>query len=69
MTDLYLIGNWKQNGDKASIADFADQWSIDRHPQLRVAIAPPFPYLQALAAALPGCELAAQDCSVHAQGA
>ena len=69
MTDLYLIGNWKQNGDKASIADFAGQWSIDQHPQLRVAIAPPFPYLQALAAALPGCELAAQDCSVHAQGA
>ena len=69
MTDLYLIGNWKQNGNQASIADFAGQWSVNQHPRLHIAIAPPFPYLQSLGAALSGCQLAAQDCSVHAQGA
>ena len=69
MTNLYLIGNWKQHGSRAAIQAFAQQWSFDANPRLRIAIAPPFPYLQALGEALPVCELAAQDCSVHAQGA
>ena len=69
MTNLYLIGNWKQHGSRAAIQAFSEQWSFDVNPALRIAIAPPFPYLQALIEALPGCELAAQDCSVHAQGA
>ena len=69
MTNLYLIGNWKQHGSRAAIQAFSEQWSFDANPALRIAIAPPFPYLQALIEALPGCELAAQDCSVHAQGA
>ena len=69
MTNLYLIANWKQHGSRAAIQAFAQQWSFDANPRLRIAIAPPFPYLQALGEALPGCELAAQDCSVHAQGA
>ena len=69
MTNLYLIGNWKQHGSRAAIQAFSEQWSFDVNPALRIAIAPPFPYLQALVEALPGCELAAQDCSVHAQGA
>ncbi len=69
MTNLYLIGNWKQHGSRAAIQAFAQQWSFDANPRLRIAIAPPFPYLQTLREALPGCELAAQDCSVHAKGA
>ena len=69
MTNLYLIGNWKQHGSRAAIQAFSEQWSFCANPRLRIAIAPPFPYLQALVEALPGCELAAQDCSVHAQGA
>ena len=69
MTNLYLIGNWKQHGSRAEIQAFAQQWSFDPNPLLRIAIAPPFPYLQALGEAIPNCELAAQDCSVHAQGA
>ena len=69
MTNLYPIGNWKQHGSHAAIHAFSEQWSFDANPALRIAIAPPFPYLQALVEALPGCELAAQDCSVHAQGA
>ena len=69
MTNLYLIGNWKQHGSRAAIQAFAQQWSFDAHPRLRIAIAPPFPYLQTLREALPVCELAAQDCSVHAPGA
>ena len=68
MTNLYLIGNWKQHGSRATIQAFAQQWSFDANPRLRIAIAPPFPYLQTFREALPGCELAAQDCSVHAQG-
>ncbi len=69
MTNLYLIGNWKQHGSRAAIQAFAQQWSFDANPRLRIAIAPPFPYLQTFREALPGCELAAQDCSVHAKGA
>ena len=69
MTNLYLIGNWKQHGSRAAIQAFAQQWTVDANPRLRIALAPPFPYLQTLREALPGCELAAQDCSVHAQGA
>ena len=69
MTNLYLIGNWKQHGSRAAIQAFSEQWSFDANPALRIAIAPPFPYLQALVEALPDCELAAQNCSMHAQGA
>ena len=53
MTNLYLIGNWKQHGSRAAIQAFSEQWSFDPNPQLRVVIAPPFPYLQALREALP----------------
>ena len=69
MTNLYLIGNWKQHGSRAAIQAFSEQWDLDANPRLLVAIAPPFTYLQALGEALPECQLAAQDCSVHAQGA
>lgn len=69
MKNLYLIGNWKQNGSQAAIDAFSEQWASDENPRLRIAIAPPFPYLQAVAGAFTGCELAAQDCSVHAHGA
>ena len=69
MTNLYLIGNWKQHGSRTAIQSFSEQWSFDANPALRIAIAPPFPYLQALVEALPDCGLAAQDCSVNAQGA
>ena len=69
MTNLYLIGNWKQHGSRAAIQAFSEQWALDANPRLRVAIAPPFSYLQALGEALPECQLAAQDCSVHARGA
>jgi len=69
MTNLYLIGNWKQHGSRAAIQAFSEQWSFDTNPRLRIAIAPPFPYLQALVEASPDFELAAQDCSIHAQGA
>jgi len=69
MTNLYLIGNWKQHGSRAAIQAFSEQWSFVANPRLRIAIAPPFPYLQALVEALPDCDLAAQDCSMHAQGA
>ena len=69
MTNLYLIGNWKQHGSRAAIQAFSEQWALDANPRLCVAIAPPFAHLQALGEALPECQLAAQDCSVHAQGA
>lgn len=69
MTNLYLIGNWKQHGSRAAIQAFSEQWSFDAHPRLRIAIAPPFPYLRTLGELLPECQVAAQDCSEHAQGA
>ena len=69
MTTLYLIGNWKQHGSRASIAAFASQWSFEGHEQLTVAIAPPFSYIGEVGTTLPNCLLAAQDCSIHEQGA
>ena len=69
MTNLYLIGNWKQHGSRAAIQAFSEQWALDANPRLHIAIAPPFPYLQALGEVFPEGQLAAQDCSTHAQGA
>ena len=68
MTNLYLIGNWKQHGSRAAIQAFSEQWALDANPLLHIAIAPPFPYLQALGEVFPECQLAAQDCSVHSLG-
>ena len=69
MASLYLIGNWKLNGHRAAAADFARQWSLDPDARLELSIAPPFPYLESVAKALPQFALAAQDCSVHERGA
>ena len=68
MTTVYLIGNWKQHGSRASIAAFASQWSFEGHEQLAVAIAPPFPYIGELGATLPDCLLAPRIARFKSRG-
>jgi triosephosphate isomerase len=69
MTHLYLIGNWKMNGSREAIAQFAEQWTVPMSDALQVAVAVPHPYLQLLAESLPQVALAAQDCAPEAKGA
>jgi triosephosphate isomerase len=69
MTHLYLIGNWKMNGSREAIAEFAEQWVVPVSDALQVAVAVPHPYLQLLAESLPQLALAAQDCAPEEKGA
>jgi triosephosphate isomerase len=69
MTHLYLIGNWKMNGSREAIAEFAEQWSVPMSEALQVAVAVPHPYLQLLSQSLPQVALAAQDCAPEEKGA
>jgi triosephosphate isomerase len=69
MTHLHLIGNWKMNGSREAIAEFAEQWSVPMSEALQVAVAVPHPYLQLLSQSLPQVALAAQDCAPEEKGA
>jgi triosephosphate isomerase len=69
-TELLVIGNWKMNGSRAALADFARAFSgvsIGCDAGLCV----PFTLLAAAQSALLGTELrwGAQDCSEEAEGA
>lgn len=73
-----VIGNWKMHGTRAEAVALAAQvaaglegvpaWDPD---EVRVGVAPPFPFLEAVGAALAGTrvELVAQDCHQEPQGA
>lgn len=65
---MLVVGNWKMHGSLSAVREFAASWTA-APPQVRVAIAPPFPYLAALAEALPEVGLSAQDCSSQPDGA
>lgn len=61
-----FVANWKMHGDAA----FAAQWAADFRPppECDVAVCPPFPYLQALRAALPAhVAVGAQTLSAQAE--
>ncbi len=65
-----IAGNWKMNGTKAGIVDFADACS--RVPlSADLLVCPPFPLIGPLAGALAGTRvmIGAQDCGVQRQGA
>lgn len=67
-----VIGNWKMNGSQAANAALlAGLHARALHPQVELAVCPPFPYLAQAAAALQstGITVGAQDVSVHSNGA
>ena len=70
MTSL-VIANWKMNGALPAIEAFAAEWqALDAvGDDVRTVVCPPSVYLPAIALALPGMELGAQDCSAHDAGA
>jgi triosephosphate isomerase len=64
-----IAGNWKMNGSFGDIAPYAAALSATQTP-VELIVCPPFPLLQAFAAALDGvAALGAQDCNANASGA
>lgn len=68
MSESIIVGNWKMNGSRAQLAEFAAGWAPE-DASATVVLAPPYPYLPLMAEHLPGVGLAAQDCSANDGGA
>lgn len=70
MRRSYVVGNWKMNGGKAALAEIAAIAAVAaEHPQVDVAICPPFTLLAAAAAAAPQLAIGGQDCHQAHNGA
>ncbi len=66
----YIVGNWKMNGTRALLAEArAIDRGAARQPGVRVAIAPPFTLLGAMAEAVQEIAVGGQDCHAKAFGA
>ena len=66
----YIVGNWKMNGTRAMLAEArAIDRGAARAPGVRVAIAPPFTLVSALAEAVQELGVGGQDCHAEAAGA
>lgn len=66
----YIVGNWKMNGTRAMLAEArAIDRGAARAPGVRVAIAPPFTLIAALAEASQEIGVGGQDCHAEASGA
>ena len=66
----YIVGNWKMNGMRASLAEArAIDRGAARVPGVRVAIAPPFTLVTALAEAVHEIGVGGQDCHAEVAGA
>ena len=70
MRRSYIVGNWKMNG---SFAAFGEAQAIAAaaaaHPNIDVAICPPFTLVGPMANALPGFAIGGQDCHAADAGA
>lgn len=70
MRRSYVVGNWKMNGDGASLAEAE---SIARaaaaHPDVDVAVCPPFTLIERMARTIPLLTVGAQDCHQTQSGA
>jgi triosephosphate isomerase len=66
-----VVGNWKMNGHRASVAELVAGIRAAEPFVAGVAVCPPFPYIAEVALALAGSRIAlgAQDCSAHDSGA
>jgi triosephosphate isomerase len=66
----YIVGNWKMNGTRAMLAEArAIDRGAARAPGVRVAVAPPFTLIAALAEASQEISVGGQDCHAEASGA
>jgi triosephosphate isomerase len=71
MRTKFIAGNWKMNTAKASAAALAREIARGALPGTQLGVAPPFVYLDAVAAALDGSQvlLGAQDAYFEKNGA
>ena len=66
----FVVGNWKMNGSRAMLAEArAIDRGAARHPGVRVAVAPPFTLIQAMAENVETMAIGGQDCHAAASGA
>lgn len=66
----YIVGNWKMHGSRAMLAEArAIDRAAARHPQVEIALAPPFPLIGALREAVSGIGVGGQDCHTEVKGA
>lgn len=66
----FVVGNWKMNGSRAMLAEArAIDRGAARHPGVRVAVAPPFTLIQAMAENAETMAIGGQDCHAAASGA
>lgn len=66
----YIVGNWKMNGIRAMLAEArAIDRGAARHPAVKVAIAPPFTLIHAMAEDSQSIAVGGQDCHARASGA
>lgn len=65
-----IVGNWKMNGTRAMLAEArAIDRGAARHSGVRVAVAPPFTLIQAMAENAETMMIGGQDCHAAASGA
>lgn len=66
----FIVGNWKMNGTRAMLSEArAIDRGAARHPGVRVAVAPPFTLIQAMADNAETMLIGGQDCHAAASGA
>lgn len=70
MRRSYVVGNWKMNGDGSNLAEAeAIARASADHPQVDVAICPPFTLIERMARTIPTLTVGAQDCHQSPSGA
>lgn len=70
MRRSYVVGNWKMNGDGSNLAEAeAIAKAAADHPQVDVAICPPFTLIERMARTIPTLTVGAQDCHQSPPGA
>ncbi len=66
----YIVGNWKMNGLRAAMTEArAIDRGAQRHPGVRVGIAPPYTLIHAMAEAAQALFVGGQDCHAKPNGA
>ena len=66
----YVVGNWKMNGQTASLAEARAIFAAARsHGTVDVALCPPFTLIGPMVAAAPGSAVGGQDCHAAPSGA
>jgi triosephosphate isomerase (TIM) len=70
MRRSYVVGNWKMNGDGASLAEAKSiAEAAAAHPDVDVAICPPFTLIERIARTIPSLTVGGQDCHQTPSGA